>query len=1034
MLRDAVQPALAAALSRSGRRSTPRDEARLSIPAAGEAEALDAPLASEGRADAIYNRFVIEFEPPGSLRPSLLHSATRHAVTQVKQYLRGISEDQNLPVQRLAGCAFDGRWIVYVAWEGSEWRETRPRQVDRESMRALVEALDSLSTGRGLTAENLDEDFGRASDCARQLVPALWQALGVGTQRTQAMFRQWDHDLGVASGPFSLSDLDAWRTLCHDLQVPSDVEDAPGVLFALQTYFSIVAKLAALIILEGSTGHKLVPSLSEGTDPLAGFAALESGRITEVTGAVNVIEPGILSWYVHEASQDLSDALRDAANLANEYSAEIVEITPLVVRDVLKDLFQRLLPAPIRHRLGEYYTPDWLAQRVVDLAIVEPTPMALDPTTRVVDPACGSGTFLVEVINRQIANAPIDDRERTLELITRNVVGFDVSPLAVQAAKVNYLLALAPLMRSATRPIAIPVFLADSVSPPRRGGLLEGDVYLFESSEGTWALPAPIVDGGHVVAVGNVISTALAEAWERDDVEERLRESLPADCRHETILSGLGDLYAKLQELHRLDRDGMWWQILGNAFAPVLQGTFDLVVGNPPWVSWETLPEGYRRANDAQWLDYGLRPDSATDGRQASAQVRLDLSMLFVARSMDKLLRTDGRLGFVITATVFRSELAGRGFRRRRLTDGPYRFCFIEDLSALTIFEGAVNQTAVLIATRDGATPFPVRVLEWSGVEGRGRAIPQNESLDGVLSRTHRTEMVGEPVSLRDEASPLLVLPEDGLLASRDIRQPSPYAAVVREGINTRGANGIFFLEILEQEESLLRVRNVPSAGRLDVPCITGWLEKGAVRRLLRGEDVRRGSATPNMGLLFFHDERYVSNPMPESVAAAHFPRAHEWASNFEDVLRGRRPFRNFNPSGPNWLGLYSVTAACLAPHKVVFREIADRTIAAPVHSADVIPDHKLHVIPCTTEDEAEWLAEVMNSDVFERIVKAFALGTSMGGSLFRYVGIRDLAHEPRPATDSARVEKALGIPRPQLRLLRDALGSVTRVQDVAAS
>jgi SAM-dependent methyltransferase len=75
-----------------------------------------------------------------------------------------------------------------------------------------------------------------------------------------------------------------------------------------------------------------------------------------------------------------------------------------------------------------YYTPDWLAEHLVNLVLTIPTPHDLRPETRVVDPACGSGTFLVEIVNRQVAAAPVDDQERTLDLILRNVVGFDISP------------------------------------------------------------------------------------------------------------------------------------------------------------------------------------------------------------------------------------------------------------------------------------------------------------------------------------------------------------------------------------------------------------------------------------------------------------------------------------------------------------------------------------------------------------------------------------------------------------------------------
>jgi hypothetical protein len=1029
VLREAVQPVLASLLSGGGYRSAAHDEATLSIPAPEEAEFLDAPLTSVGRADAIYNRFVIEFEPPGSMRASLVHSATRHAVTQVKQYLRGVSDRDGLPLDRIAGCAFDGTWIVYVTWEQGEWHETRPRSVDAEVLQALVDTLGSLATGRGLTADNLDQDFGRTSDCARRLVPLLLAAATSGSARTEAMFRQWSHDLGIASGPFSTADLADWRVICEELGVSPTEEEALHVLFALQTYFSLVAKLVALIILEGATGHELVQSLRAADDIFVAFEALENGSLTYATGALNVIEPGVLSWYVYESSDAMAEALLLATALAEEYSAEIVEVTPLAVRDVLKDLYQRLLPRSIRHRLGEFYTPDWLARHVVDLVLALPTPHNLGPETRVVDPACGSGTFLVEVVNRQVSAAPVDARERTLELILRNVVGFDVSPLAVQAAKVNYLLALAPLLKAATKPIVIPIFMADSVSPPRRGGLLEGDVFVFDSSEGPWELPTIVVEQGELPTVGDVLTAALFDQSSREDVERRLSQLLQPPCDDQAVVSRLGVLYEKILRLHELERNGMWWQILGNAFAPMLQGTFDIVVGNPPWVSWETLPESYRRTNDAQWLTYGLRPDAPLDRRQPSRQVLLDLSMLFVARSMDKLARRGGRLGFVITATVFKSELAGRGFRRRRIPGGTYRLCHLEDLSRLTVFDQATNQTALMIAEKEDGESFPVPVVEWSKLAGKPRSIPTSLGLDAVLEMTGRVELRGEPVSPRDGASPLVVLPEEGLRASRDIRKASFYADHVRNGIHTRGANGVFFVDVLERRGSRVLVRNMPQAGRNpDVPRAEAWIEEGALRTLLRGEDVQRDGAEPKSGLLFFHDREHLSRPLSDAVAASRFPAAYEFAKRFEPILRARHRFRNFDPQGEDWLGVYSVTQAAVADHKVVFREISQGMIAAPVHSPLVIADHKLYVIECSSADEADWLAEVMNSDLVDRLARAFVLTTSMGGSLLRYIGIRRLSGEPLPATDRQRLEKALGLRGRQVEMMREALRVVSEL------
>jgi len=398
---------------------------------------LDPPLTAVGRADAIYNRFVIEFEPPDSLRPSVAHSATRHAIEQVQQYLQGIAHMSHIKLDRLAGCAFDGRWIIYVTWERGDWHITRPQRVDRSSLRALIETLVSLSEGRGLTAENLDEDFGRKSDMGRIVIGTLVDPFLKGTVsgRTVSMFDQWSIDVGNASGPFSITDLDDWAELCSTLGVPNRQQVSLQVLFCLQTYFTLISKMVALVILEGATGHQLVKELIDSTTIWEGLGHFESGELTAVTRTVNAIEPGIFSWYLGERSDSLEQALKQMVSMVAEYSAEVVEITPLAARDVLKDLYQRLVPRSIRHRLGEFYTPDWLAQRVVNQVTGSQT--SLQPTKRILDPACGTGTFLIEVISRMIRTAGDSNPSRALDKIIENVVGFDLNPLALQAKRIN---------------------------------------------------------------------------------------------------------------------------------------------------------------------------------------------------------------------------------------------------------------------------------------------------------------------------------------------------------------------------------------------------------------------------------------------------------------------------------------------------------------------------------------------------------------------------------------------------------------------
>lgn len=1010
ILREHVQPALAEALRERGVRASVRDEVTLAVPAAVEAAMLDAPLTSSGRADAIYNRFVIEFEPPGSLRPSLLHSATGHAVEQVQQYLRGVAVESSLALERLAGCAFDGSWIVYVQGERGGWRVSRPRSVDLDTLRALLETLESLASGRGLTAANLDEDFGRNSDSARTVVGTLMRLFveGEASPRALAMFGQWQIDLGNASGPFAPTDASQWTQLCADLGVPADPKLAPQILFCAQTYFALVAKLVALIILEGATGEALVQALVGADDLWEGFTRLESGELTARTKALNVIEPGIFSWYLLERSSTLEDALLAMLRIADEYSAEIVEITPLVARDVLKDLYQRLLPRSIRHRLGEYYTPDWLAERVLDRVVEGRAQLRLG--TRVLDPAAGSGTFLVEAISRIRANAAGRPAAEILRGVVQNVVGFDLSPLAVQASKVNYLLALAPELRGAEEPISLPVYLADSVAPPRRGGVLEGDVYVIRTSEGDWRVPTDAATPRGLSAIGELIDESLTSRMSPADVRELAKMRLPEISADDTALDRVEEIYAKTLELHNDERDGLWWRLISNAFAPTFHTGFDYVVGNPPWVSWETLPESYRRANESQWDFYELRPDALPGRRQRSGQVPLDLSMLFVARSMSHYLKDDGRLGFLITATVFKSELAGRGFRRRRAVNGrSYSFLGIEDLSRLRVFDEAANQTALLIAAWTGDTTRRVPLTKWTSIASS--TIPTHFDLEHVLALTQRYDWHAEPVDPHDAASPLLTMPAEALQATLPMRRPSPYLGSVRNGIHTRGANGIFFVEILERAGRTTKVRNRPDLGRdAALPSRTAYVESDAVKTLLRGADVTRSGAAPTLGLLFFHDQDHTSQPLPDRLAQARFPLAYEFLTQFRDRLTARRRFRNFDPSGSDWLGLYSVTSAAIADHKVVVREIADGMIAAAIHDADTVADHKLYVIRCSDRSEADRVAAVLSSPVVDFLIKGFAISTSLTGSFLRYVGVRELSADSFPVGSIETLAASLGL------------------------
>jgi hypothetical protein len=208
---------------------------------------------------------------------------------------------------------------------------------------------------------------------------------------------------------------------------------------------------------------------------------LEEGGIFRAFGLTNLLEGDFFAWYLFAWDKPIEDAIRELLERLDQYDPATLSIHPEESRDLFKKLYHYLLPREIRHNLGEYYTPDWLAQRLLNQ--VDSEFFTADPhknerrlrekllNTRWLDPACGSGTFLVLIIARmkELGRALFINETELLNAILRNVVGFDLNPLAVLTARVNYLLAIADLLEHRKGEVTIPVYLADSVRMPTMG-------------------------------------------------------------------------------------------------------------------------------------------------------------------------------------------------------------------------------------------------------------------------------------------------------------------------------------------------------------------------------------------------------------------------------------------------------------------------------------------------------------------------------------------------------------------------------------
>ena len=100
--------------------------------------------------------------------------------------------------------------------------------------------------------------------------------------------------------------------------------------------------------------------------------------------------------------------------------------------DLFRDAYNRIFPRTVRHALGEYYTPPWLADRILDSVNY-----CQSGFESLLDPCCGSGVFLLQGLKRLLRRASQQGVPVTAPLIVQNLIGLDVNPISVFACKAN---------------------------------------------------------------------------------------------------------------------------------------------------------------------------------------------------------------------------------------------------------------------------------------------------------------------------------------------------------------------------------------------------------------------------------------------------------------------------------------------------------------------------------------------------------------------------------------------------------------------
>ncbi|MCS6908534.1 MAG: hypothetical protein RML93_11730, partial [Anaerolineales bacterium] len=359
-----------------------------------------------------------------------------------------------------------------------------------------------------------------------------------------------------------------------------------------------------------------------------------------------------------------------------------------------------------------------------------------------------------------------------------------------------------------------------------------------------------------------------------------------------------------------------------------------------------------------------------------------DISMLMTLTVMDGLLKDGGKLGFVITQSLFKTSGAGQGFRRFRSPQGggkpiPLAVVHVDDMVNLNPFEGASNRTAVMVLEKGKPTKYPVPYTVWR--KGAVALRPDTRSrftyestLEEVQAATERLRFSAEPVDPNDPTSPWLTARPKALRAVRKILGKSDYEA--HEGINTGGANAVYWVEpVLKRPDGLVVVRNLTEGAKIKVDEVTEPLEPDLLYPLLRGRDVQRWRAQPSAWVLMVQDP-VKRRGIDEKELQTRYPRTYGYLKRFERTLRERAAFKRYftRPerggkvieTGP-FYSMFDVGDYTFARWKVVWPNIASKLSAAVISESNgkvIVPQHIVTLVACESEGEAHYICALINS------------------------------------------------------------------------
>lgn len=911
-----------------------------------------------GRPDALLGNLLVEFKID-------LETKLRDAESQLELYTAILWSNQGKNRIGYLAMACDGmRFVVYKPSSAKKPGQTvdpsdvglvQIDEIDLSSFRNHPDYafvwLDRYILYKSKippTGEAFAERFGHESPSYKEAALILKDAWSIAKGSTQAVYDEWGRYLRYVYGS----------------QVASEE------LFLKHTYLATLAKL--MVYLYYSDG-KPPKSMEETLNVLKGLSFRQ-------WNVLNFLEEDFFSWIGRKDVEE--DGVATCNLLLNVLST--FDFT-MIDEDVLKTLYQELVDPEERHDIGEYYTPDWLAERIIR------TVLDGNPELSVLDPACGSGTFLVAALHHKQKALKALQPHNLLNHLAECVVGIDIHPLAVIVAKANYLLATRDLLKQRRGAFTLPVYMANSIVLPSEvqevsGGLRTYTVTVnLGEKEVKLGIPTIIAEDPRLIdpVIAAIRSYAEFLAQEHTPNKRTFQNQLdlisPAVAKlpeHERVVDTLFETSLAMRTIIDARKDTIWSFILRNIYRPLFLSKkgFAALVGNPPWLSFRYVEDvGYQSDLKSLMRKYGIFPE-------AKLITQMELATLFLLRVADLYLQPSGIVSFVMPRSVFVADQHD-SFRRRAKGVGITHIADFEGVSPLFNVP-----CCVVIAQKGKVSSYPVE-----GTVAEGELPRKNAKLDEASKalRTRKTKFVlcevGGRSFLTEGEVPLKFTGQSAYF--KDFIQGATIYPRVYWIVDPKPHPKIGFDPTFPYVESSKRAISTAKEEYKGLK-LEGNVEARFLYAVVTGSELAPFSNLPlpvsvlpieQSGNVFGMVRREEATKKGFGGLAAWLQRVEEsWEEkrgekakkvDIYDYLDWGGKLTKQNPSAKHKV-VYNAAGTNLVSCVLTQREMSVKVNDQELILQGVVAEHKVVCYETDDEEEAYYLAAILNSSTLDRLVK----------------------------------------------------------------